>query len=68
MKDKTIQDHVASLLKRTRKPYAAIAQEVRKTFHSETSPASVRHYASKLRRQRVKLPERPTAREAEYAA
>jgi len=62
----TIREHVEGLLRRTRKPYAAIAREVRRSHRSETSPASVRHYASKLRGGGVKLPDRPVTREAEF--
>lgn len=63
----TIHAFVERQLKTTSKPYAEIAQVTRRKFKSETSPASVRHYASKMRRGRVKLKDRPVAREAMFA-
>lgn len=63
----TVHAYVEGLLKRTKKPYAEIAQEARKAFDSETSPASVRHYASKLRRDGVPIKDRPQVREAAFA-
>lgn len=66
-KPSTVHEYVEGLLKRTKKPYAEIAQDARKIFHSETSPASVRHYASKLRRDGVAIKDRPTVREAAFA-
>lgn len=63
----TIHAFVEGLLARTKKPYAEIAALARKQFGGQTSPASVRHYASKMRKAKVKLPERPIANEAQYA-
>jgi hypothetical protein len=64
----TIHGFVESMLKRTSKPYAEIAAEARKRFKgANTSPASVRHYASKMRAAKVKIKERPAAREAAFA-
>jgi hypothetical protein len=62
----TVREHVEHELKRTTKPYAEIAAETRKLFQSATSPSSVRHYASKLRRSGARLKERPIGREVEY--
>ena len=62
----TVREHVTKELVRTRKPYAEIAAETRKLFMSDTSPASVRHYASRLRKEGVKIKERPVGREASY--
>jgi hypothetical protein len=59
----TIHGFVEGMLKRTKKPYVDIAAEARKAFKSHTSPASVRHYASKLRQSGVKVPERKPSRE-----
>lgn len=63
----TVHGYVEGLLKRTRKPYAEIAAEARREFKSETSPASVRHYASKLRRDGIAVKDRPSVREAAFA-
>lgn len=67
-KNETIGGYVSVMLKRTAKPYAEIAQAARKHFRgAQTTTASVRHYASKLRSEGVKLKDRPVVREAEYA-
>lgn len=63
----TVHAYVENLLARTKKPYAEIAKEARKAFHSETSPASVRHYASKMRAEGRSVKERPVSREAAFA-
>lgn len=64
----TVVAFVTALLRRTAKPYAEIALEARRHFKgAQTSPASVRHYASKLRREGVRIKDRPVVREAEYA-
>ena len=63
----TVHSFVETLLARTKKPYPEIAKLARAKFHSDTSPASVRHYASKMRSAGRKVPERPTAHEATYA-
>lgn len=64
---KTVHAYVEGLLAKTKKPYAEIAQNARREFHSETSPASVRHYASKMRRDGRTVKERPVSREAAFA-
>lgn len=64
---KTIHGFVETLLMRTAKPYAEIAQSARRQFKSQTSPASVRHYASKLRSEGRTVKERPVTREAAYS-
>jgi hypothetical protein len=66
-KQQTVHAFVERQLKTTRKPYAEIAKNARREFKSETSPASVRHYASKMRRDGVKLKDRPVVREAMFA-
>lgn len=63
----TIHAFVESMLARSRKPYAEIAKQARDQFHSETSPASVRHYASKMRQAGRRVPDRPHVREAQFA-
>lgn len=63
----TVHAYVEGLLARTTKPYAEIAQEARKVFDSETSAASVRHYASKMRKAGKPIKDRPVSREAAYA-
>jgi hypothetical protein len=64
---KTVHAYVEGLLARSSKPYAEIAAKARTEFHSETSPASVRHYASKMRREGRTVRERPMSREAAFA-
>lgn len=64
---KTVHGYVEALLARTTKPYAEIAQSARRQFKSETSPASVRHYASKMRREGRAVKARPVSREAAFA-
>lgn len=64
---KTVHGYVEALLARTTKPYAEIAQSARRTFQSETSPASVRHYASKMRAEGRTVRDRPVSREAAFA-
>lgn len=64
---KTVHSYVEGLLARSKKPYAEIAAKARHEFHSETSPASVRHYASKMRREGRAVKERPMGREAAFA-
>ena len=66
-KPQTVHGFVENLLARTKKPYAEIAKEAREAFKSETSPASVRHYASKMRRDGRTVKDRPTVREAAFA-
>lgn len=63
----TIAAFVTNLLARTSKPYAQIASDARRKFHGETSPASVRHYASRMRANGMKVKERPVTREASFA-
>lgn len=63
----TIHTFVESMLARTKKPYAEIAKLARDKFESETSPASVRHYASKMRHEGKQVPDRPHVREASFA-
>ena len=67
VKHDTVHAYVESLLARTKKPYAEIAKEARDAFDSETSPASVRHYASKMRREGRTVKDRPISREAAFA-
>lgn len=64
---KTVHTYVEGLLARTKRPYAEIAKRAREEFDSETSPASVRHYASKMRREGRTVKERPVSREAAFA-
>ncbi len=64
---KTVHEFVEALLARTKAPYAEIAQTARNRFHSQTSPASVRHYASKMRSEGRTVKERPVSREAAFA-
>ncbi len=66
-KTATIHSYVEGLLARTKKPYAEIAAEARKQFKSETSPASVRYYASRMRADGRTVKERPQSREASFA-
>lgn len=63
----TVHAYVEALLARTAKPYAEIAQTARRKFESQTSPASVRHYASKMRAAGRAVKDRPVTREAAYA-
>jgi len=64
---KTIHVFVEALLARTKRPYAEIARDARRTFSSQTSPASVRHYASKMRGEGRTVRERPVTREAAFS-
>lgn len=64
---KTVHAFVEAYLARTAKPYAEVAKMARDHFKSETSPASVRHYASKMRAEGRTVKERPVSREAAYA-
>jgi len=64
---KTVHGYVEGLLARTKRPYAEIAKMARDEFDSETSPASVRHYASKMRADGRTVRERPVSREAAFA-
>lgn len=64
---KTVHGYVEALLARTARPYAEIAQSARRQFNSQTSPASVRHYASKMRREGRTVKERPVTREAAFS-
>lgn len=66
-KAKTVHAYVEGLLTRTVKPYAEIALLARKQFRSHTSPASVRHYASKMRKAGRTVRDRPTGHETSYA-
>lgn len=54
-----VGDAVNTALLETDANYAQIAEAVRQKCHSETSRASVRFYASKLRRSGEQMPERP---------
>jgi hypothetical protein len=63
----TVHAFVETMLARTKKPYAEIAKAARTQFNSETSPASVRHYASKMRSSGRRVPDRPHVREAAFA-
>lgn len=64
---KTVHGYVEALLARTARPYAEIAQSARRQFNSQTSPASVRHYASKMRGEGRTVKARPIVREAAFA-
>lgn len=66
-KQTTVHEFVEGLLARTKRPYAEIAKMARDEFHSETSPASVRHYASKMRQEGRVVKDRPIGREAAFA-
>lgn len=67
MSTTTVVQFVERALKSTAKPYAQIALEARRKLKSQTTPASVRHYASAMRREGIKVKDRPTAREAAFA-
>ena len=66
-KKMTVHEFVENFLARTKKPYAEIAKLARDEFQSETSPASVRHYASKMRKEGRTVKDRPISREAAFA-
>lgn len=63
----TVHAFVEAQLARTAKPYAELAKMARDKFNSQTSPASVRHYASKMRADGRTVKERPITREAAFA-